>query len=106
MVDFLKKRSIQFSTTIHYLQFLHKLGHTIIIHTARRMKTHKGNLGKVMADIGKITFDTLEKYNIPYDEIYFGKPDADFYIDDSKLDVGVKAFCQLVFDYGKTTMKK
>lgn len=25
----------------------------------------------------------------------------DFYIDDSKLDVGVKAFCQLVFDYKK-----
>lgn len=25
----------------------------------------------------------------------------DFYIDDSKLDVGVKTFCQLVFDYGK-----
>ncbi|MBS1626244.1 MAG: amidohydrolase [Bacteroidetes bacterium] len=25
----------------------------------------------------------------------------DFYIDDSKLDVGVKAFCQLVFDYNK-----
>ncbi|SFO70298.1 amidohydrolase [Chitinophaga sp. YR627] len=25
----------------------------------------------------------------------------DFYIDDSKLDAGVKAFCQLVFDYGK-----
>ncbi len=24
-----------------------------------------------------------------------------FYMDDSKLDVGVKAFCQLVFDYGK-----
>ena len=23
----------------------------------------------------------------------------DFYIDDSRLDVGVKAFCQLVFDY-------
>lgn len=29
----------------------------------------------------------------------------DFYIDDSKLDVGVKVFCQLVFDYaGKTKM--
>ncbi|WP_233525615.1 amidohydrolase [Chitinophaga silvisoli] len=25
----------------------------------------------------------------------------DFYIDDSKLDVGVKVFCQLVFDYAK-----
>lgn len=26
----------------------------------------------------------------------------DFYIDDSHLDAGVKAFCQLVFDYGKS----
>ncbi|CAA9520466.1 MAG: Peptidase M20D, amidohydrolase [uncultured Segetibacter sp.] len=25
----------------------------------------------------------------------------DFYIDDSGLDIGIKAFCQLVFDYGK-----
>jgi amidohydrolase len=25
----------------------------------------------------------------------------DFYIDDSKLNVGVKAFCNLVFDYAK-----
>lgn len=25
----------------------------------------------------------------------------DFYIDDSRLDVGIKAFCQLVFDYSK-----
>jgi amidohydrolase len=26
---------------------------------------------------------------------------ADFYIDDSRLDVGIKAFCQIVFDYAK-----
>jgi amidohydrolase len=25
----------------------------------------------------------------------------DFYIDDSRLDVGIKAFCHLVFDYKK-----
>jgi hypothetical protein len=25
----------------------------------------------------------------------------DFYIDDSKLDVGVKVFCQMVLDYEK-----
>ena len=54
----------------------------IIIYTARRMTTHKSNVGKILADIGKITFDTLEKFDIPYDEIYFGKPQADFYIDD------------------------
>jgi capsule biosynthesis phosphatase len=61
---------------------LHAEGHTIIIHTARRMKTHGGNVGAVIKDIGRITFDTLEKFNIPYDEIIFGKPIADIYIDD------------------------
>ncbi|TDH27385.1 amidohydrolase [Segetibacter sp. 3557_3] len=29
----------------------------------------------------------------------------DFFVDDSRLDVGVKAFCQLVFDYAKTGQK-
>ena len=33
----------------------------------------------------QITFETLDKFNIPYDEIYFGKPYADFYIDDLAL---------------------
>ena len=46
------------------------------------MKTFSGNTGKVLQNVGKITFDTLEKFDIPYDEIYFGKPQADFYIDD------------------------
>ena len=70
---------------INFLNYLHKMGHTIIIHTARRMKTHGGNTGKIMAEIGKITFDTLEKFNIPFDELYFGKPEADFYIDDKAV---------------------
>ena len=68
--------------TINYLKKLKEKGHTIIIYTARRMRTHGGNVGKVIADIGSITLETLEKYKIPYDEIYFGKPYADFYIDD------------------------
>ena len=67
---------------INIVRYLKKLGHTIIIYTARRMKTHKSNKGKVMKDIGNITFKNLEDFNIPHDEIYFGKPYADFYIDD------------------------
>ena len=67
---------------IDYLKLLHRLGHTIIIYTARRFKTHKGNVGAIVADIGKITFDTLDKFDIPYDEIFFGKPYAQYYIDD------------------------
>lgn len=70
---------------INLLKYLKRFGHTIIIYTARRMKTHNGNTGKLMSDIGKITFDTLDKFEIPYDEIYFGKPYADFYIDDNAI---------------------
>jgi capsule biosynthesis phosphatase len=67
---------------IDYLKLLKSLGHTIIIYTARRMKTHKGNVGAIIADIGKVTFESLDKFDIPYDEIHFGKPYANFYIDD------------------------
>jgi capsule biosynthesis phosphatase len=67
---------------INFLRLLKELGHTIIIYTARRMKTHNGNVGAVISDIGRVTFDTLDKFDIPYDEIYFGKPYAHFYIDD------------------------
>ena len=64
------------------VQHLKAFGHTIIIYTARRMKTHNGDVGKVVADVGALTIATLDKFNIPYDEIYFGKPQADAYVDD------------------------
>jgi len=69
-------------TMIQLVRKLHADGHTIIIHTARRMATHKNNVGAVIRDIGKQTFDTLDTFGIPYDELLFGKPIADIYIDD------------------------
>ncbi len=57
-------------------------GHYIIITTARNMGTCESNLGKVMKNIGKVTLEWLDKYDIEYDEIYFGKPNAEVYIDD------------------------
>jgi capsule biosynthesis phosphatase len=70
------------NSMIQYAKMLHNEGHTIIIHTARRMATHNNNIGAVIKDIGKLTFDTLDKFEIPYDELIFGKPIADIYIDD------------------------
>jgi capsule biosynthesis phosphatase len=70
---------------ISYVRLLKDHGHTIIIHTARRMKTHHANVGAVIKDIARVTLDTLDKYNIPYDELYFGKPEADFYVDDRAI---------------------
>ena len=70
---------------ISLLKKLKDDGHEIIIYTARRMKTHHGNIGKVIKDIACITMDTLEKFNIEYDELIFGKPIADIYIDDRAI---------------------
>lgn len=70
---------------IQLLNNLKNDGHEIIIYTARRMATHKGNVGKVIKDIASITIDTLDKYDIHYDELIFGKPIADIYIDDKAL---------------------
>jgi len=70
------------SKTINYLRNLKKEGHHIIIYTARRMRTHGGDVGAIIADIGEITMNTLKKFDIPYNELFFGKPYAHFYIDD------------------------
>lgn len=71
---------------IKMCKYLKSLGHDIIIYTARRMRTYEGNVGACIANIGQTTFDTLKKFGIPYDEIYFGKPYANFYIDDLGID--------------------
>ena len=54
----------------------------MFIYTARRMRTHGSNVGAIIADIGEITINTLKEFDIPYDELFFGKPYAHFYIDD------------------------
>lgn len=68
---------------IDKIKNLKEAGHYIIINTARHMKTCGSNLGLINARITKMTLDWLEKYDIPYDEIYFGKPWAQIYIDDN-----------------------
>jgi len=74
---------------------LHAAGHTIIIQTARRMKTHGGNVAAVIADIGKLTIETLEKFDIPYDELIFGKPHADVYVDDNAIHAQMNTFKEI-----------
>ncbi|KAL2071808.1 hypothetical protein VTL71DRAFT_13043 [Oculimacula yallundae] len=67
---------------IRLVQQLHKAGHFIIIQTARRMRTHHGNVGAILREVGPVTFAQLDKYEIPYHDLHFGKPWADVYVDD------------------------
>jgi capsule biosynthesis phosphatase len=64
---------------------LRQAGHYVILLTARHMKTCSGNVGMVIARQGKVTLDWLDRHAIEYDEIHFGKPHADIYIDDNAL---------------------
>ena len=67
---------------IQKMRNLKDQGHYLIIHTGRHMRTCNGDVTKVIEKIGKITEEWLEKWNVPYDELVFGKPYADIYIDD------------------------
>ena len=67
------------------LRELKKNGHYLIIQTARHLKTCGANTGLVNARIAKDTLNWLESHEIPFDEINFGKPWAQIYIDDNAL---------------------
>lgn len=70
---------------VEKLRQLKAAGHDIIICTARHMKTCQGNVGMVVARQGAVTLDWLKRHNIEYDEIHFGKPHAQVYIDDNAV---------------------
>ena len=60
-------------------------GFEIIIQTARNMKTYQGVIGKINVHTLPVIIEWLNKHNIPYDEIYVGKPwcgTEGFYVDD------------------------
>jgi len=84
----LKKPSESYSDVIPKKKVIQKMrdlkeeGHYLIIHTGRHMRTCNGDVAKVVEKIGKVTEDWLEKWKVPYDELVFGKPYADIYIDD------------------------
>ena len=70
---------------ISLIQELKENGDYILIYSARHMRTCNGNVNKVIEKIGKITEEWLEKWDVPYDELIFGKPYGDVYIDDLGL---------------------
>jgi capsule biosynthesis phosphatase len=63
-------------------------GFYIILFTSRNMKTHQGNIGRINANTAKLLFEWLDKHDVPYDEIHFGKPwcgKSGFYVDDKAI---------------------
>ena len=68
---------------VEKIRALKDAGHYVILLTARHMATCGSNVGLVVARQGKTLFDWLEKHGIVHDEVWFGKPHADVYLDDN-----------------------
>ena len=63
-------------------------GFEIVIQTARNVRTYNGNVGKINANTLPIIIDWLRQHDIPFDEIYVGKPwcgTEGFYVDDKAI---------------------
>lgn len=71
-----------FDDAAEILQMLKEKGYTIIIQTARGMGRSSGNIGLAVNEIALLTLSQLKEWQFVYDEIYFGKPSADIYVDD------------------------
>jgi capsule biosynthesis phosphatase len=68
---------------VEKLRALRAAGHEIVIATARHMKSCDHNVGKVIARQGLTTLQWLDRHGFEYDEIWFGKPHCQVYIDDN-----------------------
>ena len=90
----IKKKEERYEDLIPYPQMVEKLryykqnGAKIILFTSRNMNSYKGNLGLINKHTAAILSAWLEKWDIPYDEIIYGKPwpgHKGFYVDDRTI---------------------
>lgn len=79
---------VPFSEIVEKIRSYHNEGTKIILFTSRNMNSYNGNLGLINKHTAKVLLDWLEKWNIPYDEIVYGKPwpgHKGFYVDDRTI---------------------
>ena len=70
---------------VESLQQLKASGFYIVVYTARNMRTCNNNLGAITKNQAGIVTNWLKRYSVPYDELLFGKPWVDWYIDDKAI---------------------
>ena len=73
------EKAAPINNTIGLINKLYELGHRIIMFTARGTMTKK--------DWRSLTKQQIESWGVYYHELKFGKPAADYYIDDKMISV-------------------
>ena len=70
---------------IRKINSLYTEGHKIILYTARGMNTCEGNIGLVRERYSELTKEWLKDNRVCYDQLVFGKPPGDYYVDDKAM---------------------
>ncbi|MCR5687188.1 MAG: capsular biosynthesis protein [Lachnospiraceae bacterium] len=87
----IKKENERYEDVVPYAAMVEKIreykegGARIVLLTSRNMRTYNGNIGLINANTAKVLLEWLDKWEIPYDEIIYGKPwpgEHGFYVDD------------------------
>ena len=90
----IKKKDERYEDLVPYKNMVDKLryykanGAKIVLFTSRNMNSYNGNIGIINKKTAKILLDWLDKWEIPYDEIIYGKPwpgYKGFYVDDRTI---------------------
>lgn len=90
----IKKKDEKYEDLVPYPNVIEKLryykenGARIILYTSRNMNTYNGNLGLINKYTAAVLTAWLEKWEIPYDEIVYGKVwpgHKGFYVDDRTI---------------------
>lgn len=72
-------------SVIKKLNEYHQKGWYITIHTARHMVTCNNDVDEVYSRMGDVTIGWLDRNEVPYDQVVFGKPYGKYYIDDKAM---------------------
>ena len=75
-------RSKPIKESVKIINKLYNLGYIINIFTSRGMTRYKGDIKMIHKKLKKLTILQLEKWNVKYHNLYFGKPYYDYFVDD------------------------
>ena len=73
---------------VRKIKHMKELGWRVALYTSRNMRSYDNNIGLINANTAPVLIEWLKLHDIPYDELYFGKPwcgHDGYYVDDRAI---------------------
>lgn len=82
------KDLVPYQAMITKMQELRRAGFRIVLFTSRNMRSFDNDINKILKFTKPVLEEWLQKWNIPYDEVIYGKPwvgKMGIYVDDRSV---------------------